>query len=184
MRYVLCVVLLAASSECSAAVVGAYQNSVAMLAHDPVTPDSMFRARLFGSSSSGSVTLFDETMPFSALEGHTFTVPAPAFLTNGELNFITLGLTPTAGALDGFLNFGEDVIEYAYSPHEAIDFADVSQLEFVRVTLSNVGASPLGNQATVGATVGVEFEGASAVPEPASWVLCLVGVGLLWRFRR
>ena len=181
MRPLLTVFVLCVASQCTAAIVGVYESSVPMLTRDRVTADSMFELELASTSANGGQVYFNSTMPFSQLPGHSFEIPAPSFLTDGNLDFVSFRLAPVAGALDGFLNFAEDTIEYAYTPHTSIDFFDEVDMELVRITVLSIAATPLGEQDVVGALVRLEFDGAmhSAVPEPAAIVLLAVGM-LLW----
>lgn len=174
MRYLIACLLLAPLSASAQTVVGSYTGTASLLAYDPIADDTVFRLRL----NVPGGTIFDTLLPFHALNNSAWSLPGQDFLTNGTIDGITVRLRPeTIGSLDGALNFFEHQITYAYEPHIAADFQGEAAVQEIQLSLLNVSA----HGTIAGYRAKVDFIGykLAAVPEPGTWVLCLVGISLL-----
>lgn len=175
--------LVPLSASAEMVTVGTFAGNVSLLSYETITPDSVFRLRLMGGNPRE--TLLDQELPFGVINNSAYVFPGPLYLTDGDLDFITFGLTGSA-TLDGLVNFGEDRISYAYSPHHSVDFMGEATVQELRMSLTAFDAWPPSKPTIAGGRVTFEFRGMklAAVPEPGTWVLCLFGATFLWRLRR
>jgi hypothetical protein len=136
----------------------------------PPQPGELLRIKLF----YGPSWLINDAMTFDQLQdGATFAIDPPPQVGNGQRDNIDFWLF-------GVTRFDESRLDYHY-PHYGADFRNEALITEMRLTIDNVVSltdpgDPL--EAINGAHVRLDFYGhkLAAVPEPASWVMGLVGL--------
>ena len=178
MRYLLtfAVLLIASAAQVvEAATLATYSAAVSAMSTEAIVPNSIFRIELFNEQTR----LDYRDYPYRALESGIgiFALNGPDFLRDGNADQITFRLTPLAGGTAGEFSFDELQLAYAY-PHAGVDFLNealVPEIDYRLIGVQSQGRS-------VDATVEFKFIGwqIDAVPEPASWLLFVIGAILLW----